>query len=181
MIKNMTVGKKITLGFIAVLTLLSVVAFTGYHSLQRASDGFTAYREMARDTNLIGRLQANMLMVRMNVKDFLITGSDQDLEQYGHYWKKMVKFQAEAQEQIQDPDRAARIDAVETALGAYGPAFAKVVEYKRHRNHLVNDVLNVKGPFMENSLTDIMVSAHDDSDLTASYGSPIDSSSAHMA
>jgi methyl-accepting chemotaxis protein len=37
---------------------------------------------MARDANLSGRLQANMLMVRMNVKEFIITGSYKDLQEY---------------------------------------------------------------------------------------------------
>jgi methyl-accepting chemotaxis protein len=35
---------------------------------------------MARDANLSGRLQANMLMFRMNVKDFIITRSYKDLQ-----------------------------------------------------------------------------------------------------
>ncbi len=34
---------------------------------------------------------------------------------------------------------------------------------------MVNEILNVNGPVMEKALTDIMVSAHDDGDVTASY------------
>lgn len=169
MFKNMAVGKKVIFGFSAILILMVVVGVVAYEGLKTASNGFTHYREMARDANLAGRLQANMLMVRMNVKDYLITGSDKDLKQYDEYWKKMQGFQAQAHKEIQNPERAAKIDAIEAALGEYDPGFAKVVEYMNHRNKDVNEVLNVKGPLMENTLTDIMVSAHDDNDETASY------------
>ena len=169
MFKNMAVGKKNFLGFSTILILLVVVGGIAYYGLNMASDGFSEYREMARDANLAGRLQANMLMVRMNVKEFLITGRDKDLQAYEDYWQKMQGFQAEAQREINDPKRAAKIDAIETFLGDYGSAFAKVVEDRKHCDKDVNEVLNVKGPLMEHTLTDIMDSAHDDNDETASY------------
>ena len=169
MFKNMTVGKKIFLGFSTILILLIVVGSTAYYGLYMASRGFSDYREMARDANLAGLLQANMLMVRMNVKDFLITGSDKGLQAYNDYWQKMQGFQAEAQKKIRDPKRAAEIDEIETFLGNYGSAFAKVVKDRKHSSKDVNEVLNVKGPLMEHTLTDIMDSAHGDNDETASY------------
>lgn len=169
MFKKMAVGKKIILGFSSILMLLVIVGSVAFYALNKSSDGFTHYREMARDTNLAGSLQANMLMVRMNVKDYLITGSEKDLEQYRDYFKKTEGFQAEAQKEIQDPDRAAKIDEVEGELAQYKSAFAQVVQYKQQRNKYVNEVLNVKGPLMENTLTDIMLSANRDGDLTAAF------------
>jgi methyl-accepting chemotaxis protein len=169
MFKNMPVGKKIISGFSSVLMLLVIVGGVAYYGLNNGSDGFAEYREMARDTNLAGRLQANMLMVRMNVKDYLITGSDKDQQEYNDYFEKTEGFQAEAQKEIQDPDRAAKIDEVETDLGQYKSGFAQVVQYRKQRNEYVNDVLNVKGPLMENTLTDIMLSANKDEDLTAAF------------
>jgi len=169
MFRNMTVGKKIISGFSAVLILLIVVGIIAYMGLHNASNGFTHYRALARHTNLAGRLQANMLMVRLTVKDFFKTRNDEDRDLFDEYWEKMAGFQAQAHEEIQDPERAAKIDAIEDSLGAYKTAFNKVVEYDEERDRDVYDVLDVKGPLMEKTLTGIMESAHDDSDLTASY------------
>jgi methyl-accepting chemotaxis protein len=166
MFRNMTVGKKIILGFSVVLILLLAVGIAAYEGLTTASDGFTSYREMARDTNLIGRLQANMLMVRLNVKDFIITGKEHDSKQFDEYWKKLEGFQAEAQKKILDPDRANKIDSVETALGQYKPAFAKVVNYMNQRDRYMNEVLNIKGPLMEKTMTNILYSAEKDDHVT---------------
>ena len=58
MFKQMTVGKKIVFGFIALLILLVAVWGISYQGLNKASNGFTRYRGTARNTNLVGRLQS---------------------------------------------------------------------------------------------------------------------------
>ncbi len=171
MLKQMTVEKKIVLGFAALLILLIAVWGVSYQGLNKASNGFAQYREMARDANLAGRLQANMLMVRMNVKDFIITGSDLDQKQYGEYYEKMMGFLAEAQKEIQDPERAASIDNIEKVVVDYDAGFGKVLKFRKDRNQLVNDVLNVKGPFMEKTLIEIMISAEKDQDMATAFHS----------
>ena len=171
MFKNLTVGKKIFLGFSSVLVLLVIVGFIAYLGLNKASDGFTQYREMARDTNLAGRLQANMLMVRMNVKDFIITGSNKDLEQYEEYKEKMLNFLSEAETEINDTERAAKIADADRLWDQYNKAFADVVKLKNERNRLVDEVLNIKGATMENHLTKTMISANEDNMKTIAFES----------
>jgi methyl-accepting chemotaxis protein len=167
--KKLSLAMKLGAGFGLVMLLLGMVAFQGWKALETASDGFMEYRGLARDTNLAGRLQANMLMVRMNVKDFLITGSDRDKEQYQDYLEKMNGFLAEAQTEIQKPERAELVDQAESHVTEYEDAFEKVVAFRAERNALVLDILNKQGPLMENTLTDLMLSAHGDDDATAAY------------
>lgn len=167
--KNLTLKKKLVAAFASVLSLLLIVALEGFLTLKDSSKGFGEYREMARDTNLAGRLQANMLIVRMSVKNYLISGSEQALKTFNNRWEKMSEFQAQAQEEIQAPNRAEKIDKIEEALEKYRAGFEQVIVLKETRNKLVNKVLNIKGPVMEKSLTEIMVSANRDGDLTAAY------------
>ncbi len=161
--KNMRLSVKIGSGFTLVLILLVLMIGIAYTALKGSSDGFTQYREMARDSNLTGSLQANMLMVRMNVKDFLITSSEKDQQEYEEYLKKMNEFLQEAHTNIQDPKRAEKIDTVDSAIQEYEAAFVKVVNLQEERNRLLNDVLNKKGPIIEQTLTKIMASAEEDS------------------
>ena len=160
---------KLVGGFAIVLLLMLIVSFVSFNALNNANKGFGQYREMAKDSNLSGRLQANMLIVRMAVKNYLISGSEDARKQFNERWGKVKEFQAEAQKEIQAPERAAKIDEIEISLELYHKGFNQVVEYKNHRNKLVNGILNVNGPLMENSLTDIMISANNDSDLTAAF------------
>lgn len=168
-LKNAKIGTKIYFGFGLLMILLLAAGLASWEALDTASTGFTQYRGLARDTNLSGRLQANMLMVRMNVKDFIITGSDKDKAQYDSYLKKMHGFLDEAIKEIQEPKRVALIKKVQDQVEHYQATFVKVVKLRDERNHLVNDVLNKNGPQMEHSLTGIMQSAFKDNDAEAAY------------
>ena len=112
-------------------------------------------------------------MVRIKVKDFIIRGSQESLKQYEEYYRNMQGFLAEAQKEIKDPERAAKINNVEKAVGEYHAGFGKVVEFRKERDKFVNDVLNVKGPLMEKTLTEIMISAEKDQDMTGAFHSGV--------
>jgi len=171
-LKNLSLAKKLILGFSTVLILLVVVAFIGFRALGGASEGFTEYRGLARDTNLSGRVQANMLMVRMNVKDFIITGSEKDKQQYADYVKKTTEFLSNAKEEIKQPERARLVAQTDEMLKKYEEGFAEVVEHQNKRNELVAN-LGTSGINVEKSLTDILISAKEDSDMTAAYNASL--------
>ena len=69
--------------------------------MDKASDGFTDYREMARNSNLSSNVQANMLRVRMNAKDYLITSSEKDQNEFDQYYKQTSDYLAKADIEIQ--------------------------------------------------------------------------------
>jgi methyl-accepting chemotaxis protein len=162
MIKHMAVGKKIYTGFAVVLFLLVVVGITGYNSVRTADTGFTTYRKLARENNLSGILQANMLMARMNVKNFIIAGSDKDLKEFDAYLKLTIDSLANTIKEINAPERAKKIDSVKDQIDTYQKAFSRVVELQHQHEHLVDDVLTKEGSDMEKTLTTIMNDAAKD-------------------
>jgi methyl-accepting chemotaxis protein len=162
------IGTQIVFGFAIVIILMIIIASASFIGLEKASDGFSEYRGLARDTNLSGRLQANMLMVRMNVKDFLITNSDKDLEQYNDYLIKMNQFLDEAVTEIQKPERAENIKYTVEIVDDYEKAFDKVVVDIHERNK-IRGLLGDLGLTMREDLTAIMKSAFADGDPEASY------------
>lgn len=172
MLKNLSIVKKIGGGVGSVLALLLVVSIVSWSGLSEVTQGFIEYRGLARDTNLAGRLQANMLMVRMNVKDFLITGSEKDVQQYTEYVKKMSGFLKTAHEEIQNPERAQKIDFVDKSVEKYEAAFQEVIGLQKKRNEAVR-ILNAEGPKMAEALTKIMNSAEKDKDVQASHDAGI--------
>ncbi len=162
---GLTLNAKLLLGFGVLLVLLTVIAGTGYVAMQAATSGVTHYRAIARDTNLAGRLQANMLMVRMNVKDFMITGSETDRDEYAQYIQAIEQFLAEAQREIQDPERAATIDRIEEMVSNYRGGFASLTHLMDQRQQLLDNKLESLGPEVESKLTRIMTSAREDADM----------------
>lgn len=169
MYKNLRLTWKIALGFGLVLLMLILVATVSYSGLKNASDGFSDYRGLARDTNLSGRLQANMLMVRMNVKDYLITKSEKDILQYQDYLNKMHSFLDEAKKEIQKPERAKLVTSVTAEIIKYETAFEQVIQLIASRDDLVTNQLDPNGLKMREAMTAIILSAYEDKDVSASY------------
>ncbi|MEF2229997.1 MAG: methyl-accepting chemotaxis protein [Pseudodesulfovibrio sp.] len=167
----MKLSTKLNVGFGTILILLAVLAGISYWAIDNASGGFTQYRELARDTNLAGRLQANMLMVRMNVKDFILSGSEKDLKQYTEYSQMMRKFMDEAQQGIVNPERANLVDTADKHVTEYDRQFALVKQGQAESGRLEREVLNVLGPRMEKDLTQILTSAERDNDMDAAVRS----------
>ncbi|CAN2040704.1 methyl-accepting chemotaxis protein [Candidatus Magnetomoraceae bacterium gMMP-15] len=169
MFKKLKVKTQIGLGFGSVIIILLIVSAFAYNGIDHASEGFDEYRGLARDTNLAGRLQANMLMVRMNVKDFLITRSDKDIQQYDNYIKKMHEFLEEARNEIQKPERAKKVNFVIEEVEEYKDGFKKLAAFMKQRDNILSNILNPNGLIMRKSLTEIMKSAYEDNDPDAAY------------
>ena len=173
MLKNLSLAKKLSVSFGVILVLLIIVGAISYNTLYTSSLGFKKYRTMARDTNLAGRVQANLLMVRMNVKDYIITASEKDFSEYKEYWQKTSEFMATAQKEIQAPDRARLIDQIDDELQSYNKTFLSMVQHIQNHNKLVHGIMDKQRPAIQQNLTAILTSAKEDNDMIAAYGAAL--------
>ncbi|WP_319543740.1 methyl-accepting chemotaxis protein [uncultured Pseudodesulfovibrio sp.] len=164
MLKNISVNLKLALGFGLVLVFMLLVGGIGYFAMSNSLEGFSAYRGLARDTNLSGQVQANLLMMRMNVKDFMITNSESDKQQYAEYWQGLQGLMDEMNHEIQKPERAEVVERINKEVIEYNEGFIQLVKVQSERNDLVQDVLDVQGSFMEQTLTSILNAANKNSD-----------------
>ncbi|WP_432463084.1 methyl-accepting chemotaxis protein [Agarivorans sp. QJM3NY_33] len=162
-------SKKLYLGFSVVLILLCVVGSSAYFALINASSGFEDYRSLARATNAVSRIQANMLMVRMNVKDFITTSAQKDKDEFESYWQKTQNYMNEAKGIISDSKRIGVIKDIDGLLNEYKAGFSQVVVLKEQRNALVKNVLDSNGPSIEKTLTKILMSAAAEEDMHVAH------------
>ncbi|MBB1485102.1 methyl-accepting chemotaxis protein [Oceanospirillum sediminis] len=169
MIKTMKLRTQLGAGFGLVVSLLVIISMISFMGLKSTYQGFTEYRELARDTNLAGRVQANMLSMRLAVLGFINTRSDSALETFETRKNKMEQFLEQARVEIQKPERAALIREASQEVQTYESAFSDVVSLFRERNKVVSSRLDPAGLAMRVSLTDIMHSAYRDDDASAAY------------
>jgi len=159
---------KLILSFSVIALLVGILSIYSVLGIGKSADGFTSYREMARDSVLAGRVQANMLMVRMNVKDYLSTTSQKDIDEFNHYYEKTNGFIKEALKEIQNPTRAPFVKTIAHDMTIYKDSFYKVIKYMEKRNNIVHNNLEANGKKIEQLLTAVMKSAKRDADLEAS-------------
>lgn len=169
MLKKLTVGKKIALGFMFIIGILLTIAAIGYTDLMNSANGFRAYRNLSNETNLAGQIQANMLQMSTNAKDYIITGSQKVHEDFNASWALTKGSYEEAKENIIDSERSNMIGGVWKKLTDYETGFGRIVKLKNERNILVNEVLYTKGQFIETAMADILLSAKDEFDAETIY------------
>lgn len=169
MFKNIRLTAQLGIGFGSTLTLLVLISSVAWFGLNSSYSGFVDYRSLARDSILAGRVQANMLMVRLSVLKFLNERSEESIKGYNESLAKMDKFLAQAKVEIQQPERARLIQGAMSEVGGYKEGFANVVDLFRQRNELVNTKLDPAGLSMHQQMTGILQSAHDDYDPAATY------------
>ena len=165
--KNLKVSSLMVLGFGSVILLLLIISTASYMGLGTAIQGFTDYRNLAHVTNLAGRLQSNMLMVRMNVKDFNISGSPKSVEAYEQYKKAMTQFLADAKKVIIHPERADKIAQVDKKIRDYEQGFGKIVQLRKELDALVASGMNPNDVKMRENLATILRIAFSERDSTS--------------
>ena len=167
--KDLTIKMKLILSFSIIILLVAILSIKSTSGITKTSEGFDSYREISRDTVLASQIQSNMLMVRMNVKDYLVSHSQEDIEQFNNYFSKTEEFIDLAKKEIHDSNRAKLITQLDKELLIYKDSFKKVIELVNQRNEIVNTNLNINGKDIEQLLTSIMRSAKKDGDSDTSF------------
>ncbi|WP_086930152.1 HAMP domain-containing methyl-accepting chemotaxis protein [Agarilytica rhodophyticola] len=169
MFENLKLNTLLMLSFGSILMLVFVISLVAYSGLKNGHDSFVDYRGLARDTNLAGRVQANMLSMRLSVLKFINTRSQAAIDEFELRSKKMKKFLQEAKSEIQEPSRARLVKDVDSEVDDYINAFEKVVSLYEKRNALVSDQLDPSGLEMRKVVSNIIVSSNDDNNAQASF------------
>lgn len=165
---NFSINKKLFIVFFIISTLLIINILNSIYSITKTKNGFNQYRDTARSTVMLGRIQVNMLMVRINVKDYIKTNKQIDIDEYQFYYRKTLNFIEQTLMMIKDTDRSKEVLEIYNNLLIYNKNFEKVISLVNQRNNVVTHNLDVDGKIIEQELTLVMNSAESDKDLKAS-------------
>lgn len=160
---------QIGLSFSVLLGLLVVVAGSALMGVKQLSDNVVTYRGLARDTNLANEVQSNLLSMRLNIKDYLISHSAHDLDQYNEYLNLMNGYLDEALVEIQKPERTKNVKKIIELRDDYVQSFEKVIVLINQQDTVIEPLINGVGQELREHLTLIMKSAFEDADASAAY------------
>lgn len=91
--KNLSIKVKLIVSFITISLLIISLAAYSIYGLSKSSQGFDKYKNMTMNTNLASSIQENMLMVRMEVKDFINKNENFNLKRFEQYYNKTKEFE----------------------------------------------------------------------------------------
>ncbi|QIK36976.1 methyl-accepting chemotaxis protein [Caldichromatium japonicum] len=160
MFRSMTMATKLILGFSTVLGLLVIVSILSYLTIKKASDDFDYYSERTDRSNRIGEMQVFMFMSRLNVKDYIKTHSEQNIQGVEQNIKRTQDTIQEILALIKDPKRRAKLEDAAASIATYAKTFEQVVSLSREADELDFKRLAVDGEAIEQALTKILEGAN---------------------
>ena len=169
MFKNIRLSVQISAGYGIVLALLIVVSLSAYMGLNKAIEGFNDYRQFARHANLAGRVQANMLLVRLYAKDYIIKNNDEAISNFKERFEVLSDLVSSENAEINDPELAEKMRLIVGSIKNYDKGFDRVVSYMDQRNQQLKGILEPQGLAMRTALSEIMSSAFADQDPNAAF------------
>ncbi|HNB27611.1 MAG TPA: MCP four helix bundle domain-containing protein, partial [Alphaproteobacteria bacterium] len=167
--RNLKIGVRLAAGIGTVLTLLVIVAAAAYVGLNSGNANFGDYRAMARQTAAAGAMNGELLMARLNVKEFLLKGTDNSVDAVTAAIAALQKEIEASQQLFSDSDEDSKTLATISAdAQGYNDAFGKVIELRAQRNAFAKQ-MDELGPRIEADLSGVMDSAFNDGDTAAAY------------
>jgi methyl-accepting chemotaxis protein len=165
----MTIGRKITAGFTAVLLLFAAVAIGTYVALGRAGRKFALYSQSASETNVAAAFEAAMLQVRMHVNEFLLSGSEAAAQAYAQSKSEAAQQLKSAQQVIADSERATELVSARKLFDDYDAAFRQIMENRKVCSDLQKNALEPRAAAIAESLQKLLTGARTTGDMNASF------------
>lgn len=166
----MSIKSRIFLGFSMLLCLLAIMIAAAYFSFNSASKGFSTYQNLARDTSFATNLHTKLLHERITVNSYILTGSDEELQNYNKIKIEITRQLETAIEEVNSPERKNLLLSARKSYQEYGTAFATVNELQAKRTFLTNEMRKL-GVQMTDALKKLIDQSYDNSDIgTAFYG-----------
>ena len=160
-LNNIKISHKLILSFGLIIGLLLTISVAGYQGLSRSDKGFHEYRELARDSNLAGRLQANLLMLQSSFNRYLLTQSDAAFDEYHERMTLMHRFLDQSKVEIQKADRAQLIKEISGEVADYEETVEQMKGQILKRQKLFNEILVIRGPEMRKIVTQLRQEAYE--------------------
>jgi methyl-accepting chemotaxis protein len=102
--------------------------------------GLNGYADTSREANLAGRVQANLILARVEVKNFLLRRDTAAIESFDKRWTSLETFTQEALGEIDSPGRKALLVDVSSGMETYEKAFLEAARLTQDADQIVQDI-----------------------------------------
>ena len=160
----LSVGQRIYLGFIGVLVIAGIAIAIQLSGLFKADKEFVRFEDMATDALLASEINADMAKLQLNMREYIASRSADDLAAAQEFERQMREGIALAEEEINKPERAERVESMAGSIDLYASGVERLVALYERRDALVQ-ALDDMGPEIRKSLTEINATATRDGDL----------------
>ena len=169
MFNSLNLRTQLFLAFGLLVLLLICQGGMSYIGASSGHNSFAEYRNLARDSNLAGRVQANLLIVRLAAVKYLQQQSVDNEQEFDQRLNLLEDLLGQANSEIKNPQRAELVQQAVKEVNEYKNAFEKIKSLYSQRHSLVENTLDPTGILLRKTIAEVMNSAYQDKDTSASF------------
>jgi len=169
MFTKLKLVQQLSISFGAMIGLMVLLSAISYFGLSRGYSNFVEYRELARDSNLAGAVQSELLEARLNALKFLKEENSENIELFNKRAEQLEQELKLAKEEIVQPERARLIRESYDKVETYKKGFKDVIALYQKRNDIVKTQLDQNGAKIRKNISQIIRSAYEDGDTDVTY------------
>ncbi|MEO0512804.1 MAG: methyl-accepting chemotaxis protein [Planctomycetota bacterium] len=162
---NMSVSARLWSGFMLVAVLVGTGTVFGVTTARKSLNAMNDVADAGRDLALAGRLNNALLMARMNVKDFLIRNSDEDLRSFEQWAESFDESLAASNRGFNDNETSALLAECRSRWSEYKTKFSRVEVLVTERNTIRSTTLDPAGDRINSELRRLSTEAISAGDL----------------
>ena len=169
MIKSLTIGRKITLGFGLIFGLLAIISAIAYTALGVAGRRLTLFADSAQETYAAASLESSMQALKLAVNDYIASGTDESKAACDSARYALDADLSKAGSLIIDHERSAQIAHARELLDDYNAAFGELVSNHRSQVAVEDGVLAPQAKTIIDDLEKLLGQAKTQGDMNAAF------------
>ncbi len=167
MFLDMGLNKMNAVIFGVIILFVAILAITSISSLSRVDSSVEGYTEFSQDYAIAAEITKSILRVRMKMKDFLLTNSEQDLQGFNDRLEELNAAIAIAQKEINKPSRKVLVQQVTELRDQYVEIFGQVENIILTRNAAIVERYQPDSIRIRKLLSQIIETAYSDGDAVS--------------
>ena len=160
----LTLGTKLAFGFGILAVGILAIATVATNSNEQVAHSMHEMEQRVAEVGILEETKLDLSSMRIAVKAFLTSNSEQDLRNYSDATASFADKVAQAKSTITNPEHASKFVEIEKLLKDYEDKFAQVVARIDERNGVIDSQMNVVAARASSLLTEIATTAHADGD-----------------
>jgi methyl-accepting chemotaxis protein len=160
----LTLGTKLAFGFGILAVGILAIATVATNSNEQVAHSMHEMEERVAEVGILEETKLDLSSMRIAVKAFLTSNSEQDLRNYSDATASFADKVAQAKSTITNPEHASKFVEIEKLLKEYEDKFAQAVARIDERNGVIDSQMNVVAARASTLLTEIATTAHADGD-----------------
>jgi methyl-accepting chemotaxis protein len=144
-LSDVKISTKIFMGFCSLLVIVAGISFVSYLAFSHISEDFETYARHVRTVGIASDIDREFLGLRRYVREYAVSGEEASVEGAQKQHAILQDVFARGIKEIKNPERHAKMEAMNKAFGEYYAGFEKAVKAKREQVKLIKETLDPSG------------------------------------